>query len=189
MMPEQCPEPISPLDLADYWSGNLASQAEERVEEHLLGCDFCAGELERIIGIGMGIRELVRDGRVEMVLSRELLEKLRAAGVRVREYAVAAGGHVQCTATADDDVVLARLSAELAGSPRIDLLQMDAAGEVAARWENVPFHGGRNEILFTPVTALLKTVKTATMRVHLVSVAGGRDSLLAEYTFHHTTGH
>ena len=111
---DRCAEPISPLVLAEYWLGNLTSEAEAPVEEHLLACDICGGELELIIGIGNGIRELVRGGCVEMVLSREFLEAIKAEGVRVREYAVAAGGHVQCTVTANDDVVLARLSAELA---------------------------------------------------------------------------
>lgn len=186
---DRCAEPISPLVLAEYWLGNLTSEAEAPVEEHLLTCDICGGELELIIGIGNGIRELVRGGCVEMVLSREFLEAIKAEGVRVREYAVAAGGHVQCTVTANDDVVLARLSAELAGSRRIDLLHMDAAGEVAARWEDVPVHSGRDEVIFMPVTAWLKTVESHTMCVHIVSVEEGGDRLLADYTFHHTMSH
>ena len=105
---------LDPATLSDYWLAALPPEEEERVEEHLLGCDSCARELERLAALGDAIRKIVRQGRVRLVISREFLERLESEGLRVRAYSPPAGGGVQCTVTAGDDLLVARLSAELA---------------------------------------------------------------------------
>jgi hypothetical protein len=178
---------IDPALLSDYWLAALPPGEEERVEEHLLGCDRCARELERLAALGEAIRKVVRQGRVRLVISREFLERLEAEGLRVRTYSPPPGAGVQCTITAGDDLLVARLSAELAGARRIDILQCDASGIELRRVEDVPFDARSGEIIVSEQIDWVRTLPSHRMRMKLVSVEPGKpERLLAEYTFDHT---
>jgi hypothetical protein len=173
--------------LSDYWLAALPPEEEERVEEHLLACDSCARELERIAALSEAIRTVVRQGRVRLVISREFLERLAAEGLRIRAYSPPAGGGVQCTVTAGDDLLVARLSAELAGAPRVDILQCDASGVELRRLTDVPFDARSGEIILSEPIGWVRTLPSHRMRLRLVAVEPGRpERLLAEYTFDHT---
>jgi hypothetical protein len=100
--------------------------------------------------------------------------------LRLREYAVAPGGSVNCTIAASDDFVVSRLSAPLAGVRRVDLI---SAGE---RFEDVPFDADAGEVLVIPAAALLKRRGAFTNPMRLVAVEGGKERVLGDYTFVHT---
>ena len=111
-----CSNPIDAAVLADYWLAALASSEEEAVEEHLLDCDRCGARLREVIALAEGVRDLAREGCLRVVVSDAFLQRAAEEGLRVREYAPPAGGGVQCTVTAEDDILIARLAANLSGA-------------------------------------------------------------------------
>jgi hypothetical protein len=183
-----CSHPIDGTLLADYWQGGLVAPAEEAaIEEHLLGCDACGARLREVIALADGIRRLALEGSLRMVPSDTLLERAAQNGVRVREYAVSPGGSVQCTITADDDILVGRLMADLHGATRVDLSLCGGDGVERERWSDVPFHPGGTSVMWQESTGFLKAAPTMTLvaRLHAFDDAG-RERLLGEYTFHHT---
>jgi hypothetical protein len=103
-----CPNPIDATVLADYWLAALSPAEEEPVEQHLFLCDSCGGRLRELIALAAGVREVARSGVLNLIVSDDLLDRLRATGARIREYSVPSGGSVQCTVAADDDILIGR---------------------------------------------------------------------------------
>jgi len=186
MKRQQCPAPIPATTLADYWSAFLPADEEMGIEEHLLGCSGCSAELEWIVSLAACIRELARMGAMQLVVSAEFLDRLRLEGLRVRQYSLAPEGHVNCTVTAEDDLLVARLSADLAGAKRIDLVQYDASGREMNRLEDVPFNEGRGEIILSERVGYVRTLPSHVMKMKMIAVEDGAERLLANYTFNHT---
>jgi hypothetical protein len=113
--PVNCSNPIDAAVLADYWAAALPSSEEAAVEEHLLDCDQCGARLREVIALAEGVRNLVREGSLRMVVSDAFLQRATEKGLRIREYAPPPGGGVQCTVTAEDDILIGRLAANLSG--------------------------------------------------------------------------
>jgi len=172
--------------LVDYWLTELAPADEERVEEHLLSCVSCSGELRSLVDLAAGIRIATGKGIVRAVVTGAFLERLRAEGLRVREYRVAPGGSVQCTVAPDDDLVVARLSAGLEGIGRVDLAICDDSGRERERVRDIPVGGAHGEVVFLPRTANLRAAPAGVDRLKLLAVEQEAERLLAEYTFVHT---
>jgi anti-sigma factor RsiW len=166
--------------LVDYWFGELAPAEEAELEEHFFGCAECSANLAQLAALGAAVRGAWRAGAVRAVISHALLEKMRAAGLRLREYAVPPGGSVSCTIKEADDFVVSRLAAPLAGVRRVDLV---TAG---GRFEDVPFDAAAGEVLVCPPPAALKRSGAHVDRVSLVAVEAAGERLLGEYTFVHT---
>ena len=93
-----CSTPISFDALVDYWFDELAVNEDERFEEHLLGCAVCSRRLASLVALGAGIRAAFRNGAVGAVISQALLDEMKRAGLRLREYPVGPGGSVLFTA-------------------------------------------------------------------------------------------
>ena len=165
--------------LVDYWFGELPSGEEAEFEEHLFGCAECTADLEALAALGAAVRSAWREGAVRAVISPALLERMRQADLRLREYRVAPGGSVNCTIADGDDFVVSRLAAPLAGGRRVDLV---TAG---GRFEDVPFDPAAGEVLVCPSPAALKRAGAYTDRFRLVSVEDAGERLLGEYTFVH----
>jgi anti-sigma factor RsiW len=168
--------------LVDYWFGDLEPEREAAFEEHLFGCEECTAELEALAALGAAVRGAFREGAVRAVISHALLEAMKKEGLRLREYAVAPGGSVNCTITGSDDFVVSRLAAPLAGVRRVDLV---SSGE---RFEDVPFDAGAGEVLVVPAPAPLKRRGAFTTRMQLLAVEAAGERLLGDYTFIHTPG-
>lgn len=182
-----CPTPLDAGTLADYWLALLPGADEETVEQHLLACDHCGGLLWEVIALVDGIRALARGGSLRIVVSDAFLQRAAAEGLRVREYAPAPGGSVQCTVTAEDDILIARLSADLQSANRVDLCLCDGNGVEQQRSSDIPFRPGSGGIVFQESMAFAKAAPTSTMIVRLVSVGEAQgERLLGEYTFNHT---
>ncbi len=182
---------ISLEKLIAYWLGELPSAEEAPLEEHLFACESCSARLEELAALAAGIRAAVREGRVAAMISVPFLETLKRQGLRVREYRVPAGGRVDCTLRADDDAVVGRMQAALAGVKRLDALQrVEVGGEKVfeQRLEDVPFDPAAGEVLLLPSSALLRAMPANTARVRLVSVDEAGEREIGEYTFAHTPG-
>lgn len=177
-------------ELLAYWFGELSPQAEAPIEAHVMGCDACTERLEELAALASGVRAAFRAGRVAAVISAPFLEVLRRHGLRLREYRVPPGGRVNCTLLAEDDGVVSRLQAPLAGVQRVDLLQrLELDGGVREeRVADVPFDPAAGEVLNFPSAAQLRTMPAHTVRMRLVAVEEGSERTLGEYTFAHTPG-
>jgi hypothetical protein len=182
-----CSNPIDAAVLADYWLAALPAPEEDAVEEHLLACDHCGTRLREMIAVAEGLRNLARQGSLRMVVSEEFLERAAADGLRVREYAPPPGGSVECTVTAEDDILIGRLAADLSGAKRVDLCICDKRGVEQLRMPDIPFHSGATGVVYQESIAFAKAMPDRRLIARLVTVdeAGG-ERLLGEYTFNHT---
>ncbi|HVB33221.1 MAG TPA: hypothetical protein VNJ52_02425 [Patescibacteria group bacterium] len=182
-----CPNPIDAAALADYWAAALPAPEEEAVEEHLLGCDRCGARLREVIALAEGVRGLAREGSLRMVVSETFLKRAAQEGLRIREYAPPPGGSVECTVKAEDDFLIARLTANLTGAKRVDLRIYDERGAERQRLADIPLRAGASEIFYQESITFAKAAPTTQFIARLVAFddAGG-ERLIGEYTFHHT---
>ena len=185
--PVTCPNPIDAAVLADYWLAALAGPEEEAVEWHLLDCDRCGARLREVIALAEGVRELAREGCLRMVVSDTFLKRAAEEGLRVREYAPPAGGGIQCTVTAEDDILIGRLAANLSGAKRVDLCICDEHGVEQSRMSDIPVNSRAGSVAYQESINFMKAAPTLKMIARLVAFdeAGG-ERLLGEYTFNHT---
>jgi hypothetical protein len=182
-----CSNPLEPHTLMDYWLADLPSSTEEAVEEHLLSCDQCGDRLREVIALADGLRALARSGSLRVVVTDQFVQRATGAGRRVREYTPPLGGSVQCTIEADDDLLVARLAADLSGAARVDLSLCDDEGVERQRMTDVPVGGEANSVIYQESVTFAKASPSNTMIARLLAVdAQGAERLLGEYTFHHT---
>jgi hypothetical protein len=182
-----CSNPIDAAVLADYWLELLANADEEAVEEHLFACDVCGDRLREIVALAEGLRRLARDGSLRMIVTDAFLKRAAEEGLRVRQYAPPPGGSVQCTVTADDDILIGRLAANLTGVSRVDLSFCNEAGVEHARMPDIPFDSGTGDVIYQESITFLKAAPTNKMIARLLKVdEAGSEELLGEYTFNHT---
>jgi hypothetical protein len=176
---------VSDEALLDWWAGELAPAERARLEEHLLSCEECTARGGDSVRLVLALRDLVRHGDLPAVVLPSVVDLLRREGRRVREYRVAAGGGVHCTVGPDDDVVLARLSADLAGVTRLDLVsRVDDGAE--HRLEELPFDASTGEVILSPAADVLRARPAHVERMRLLAVGPEGERLLGEYTFDHT---
>ena len=181
------PHPIDATVLADDWLGALSGPDEESVEEHLLECDRCGARMREVIALADGVRNLAREASLRMVVSDEFLRRAAEEGLRIREYAPPRGGSVQCTVTAEDDILVGRLAADFSAASRVDLCLCDERGVEELRLPDIPVPSGEGSIAFQEPIHLAKASPTNTMIARLVALdESGAERLLGEYTFHHT---
>lgn len=182
-----CATPIDSATLSDYWLAALNQAEELAVEEHLFACDECGGRLRDLIPLFQGIRGLAREGSLLMVVSDAFLKRAAGEGLRVREYAPPAGGSIACTVTAEDDFLIGRLNADLSAARRVDLSFCDERGIERVRLSDIPFNSESGSVAFQQSITYAKEAASETMLARLVTVDdSGGESVLGEYTFHHT---
>jgi hypothetical protein len=184
---ESCSNPIDAAVLADYWLAALESSEEEAVEEHLFACDRCGQRLHEVIALAEGIRDLARAGSLRMVVSDEFLNHAAEEGLRIRQYAPPPGGLVECTVTAEDDILIGRLAANMTGATRVDLCLCDETGVERHRLSDIPIHSETTSVIYQESITFLKAAPSFKMIARLVNVdEAGSEHLLGEYTFNHT---
>jgi hypothetical protein len=181
-----CPHPIDAAILADYWLAALPSSEEESVEEHLFDCGECSTRLTEVIALAEEVRALAGDANLLMTLSDEFVKRTAESGLRIRQYAPPAGGSVQCTVSVDDDMLVGRLAADLAGQKQIDLALCNEEGVEYARLADVPFQPHPSEVLFQQPIQFAKGAPSQTMIARLLGRdESGVERLIGEYTFVH----
>ena len=180
-----CVNPIDPAALADYWLAELSTE-ESAVEEHLFGCEDCTLQLQSVVALAEGIRRLARQGNLGMVVTREFLDRLGREGLRAREYAPPAGGSVACTVTAQDDLLIGRLAADLTGIERVDVALCDPSGAERQRLQDIPFRAGLSEVLLNYPIGPARQSGPDVLVMKRLAVTDQAERVLAEYTFNHT---
>lgn len=180
-----CVSPVAFASLVDYWLGEPPGEREQELEEHLFACGHCTARLEGLARLGEGVRRAFRSGFVRAVVSAPFLDRLKREGVRVREYRLAPGGSVNCTIGAADDFVFSRLSADLSGVKRLDLLQDIDGGRTRHAMQDVPFDAAAGEVIVCPSPVRLRQMPAYVARMRLVAVDDAGSRTLGEYTFNH----
>lgn len=182
-----CSNPIDAAILADYWLALLAEHAEEVIEEHLLGCNQCGARLGQVIALAQAVQKLAREGSLRMVVSDAFLKRTKEEGLRIREYAPAPGGSVQCTVTEEDNFLIGRLTADLSGAKRVDLSLCDERGIEQFRLQDIPFHSGADSVIYQESVTYAKAMPTSKMIARMIAIdETGDERLVGEYTFDHT---
>jgi hypothetical protein len=183
----ECSNPIDAAVLVDYWLAALPSAAEEPIEEHLLICDRCGDRLREVIALSEGLRTLARSGSLLVVISDQFVRHAAETGQRVREYAAQPGDHVQCTVSADDDLLVARLAADLGDATRVDLSWSDEQGVEHFRMADIPVGADTGGVICQQSITFAKASPSNTLIARLVAIdSKGAERLLGEYAFHHT---
>lgn len=180
-----CTTPVTDESLLAWWAGELSASEQDPLEEHLLSCAECARRGESLAAVAEGVRGLVRTGELPTVLLPAAIERLQEEGRRIREYRVPPGGGVLCTVGPDDDVVLARLEADLGGVSQLDLvICIDDGPE--QRLPDLPFDPAGGELVFAPSADTLRAMRAHVQRLRLLAVDPQGERVLGEYTFDHT---
>ena len=173
--------------LMDYWLGALQSTEAEPIEEHLMGCDRCGDRLREAIALAETLRTLARSGALQVVISDHVVTRAEEMGQRIRQYAPPPGGSVQCTVSADDDLLVARLAADLSSAERVDLSWCDDRGVELLRMSDIPVRADAGTVLCQQSITMAKASPSNTLIARLMSVDSvGAERLLGEYAFHHT---
>ena len=185
--PAACSRPIVPGILMDHWLALLPPGAENAVEEHLLECDACGDRLREMIALADGLQALARSGALQVVVGDRLVEHAEATGRRVRQYAPPQGESVQCTVSADDDLLVARLAVRVSTAGRVDLSWCDHRGVEQQRMIDIPVRKDAGSVVCQQAITWAKAAPSGSMTARLLAVDDrGDERLLGEYTFHHT---
>lgn len=184
-MSSTCDRPIEIAALLDYWLEESGRRDDGPVEEHLLGCDGCSRRLQGLVALGDGVRRLAREGAVEMIVTPSFLEKAARQGLRAREYRVPPGGHVDCTVTADDDLLVGRLLGDFTGVTRLDIVAQ-LEGQPEQRIADVPIDPGATELIVSQAMPAMLALDRAHLRLRLLTQEAGGERLVGEYNFHHS---
>jgi len=185
--PVTCSDPIDAAVLADYWLATLTNSEEDAVEEHLFSCDQCGARFREVIALAEGIRKLAREGSLNMVVGETFLKRAAEHGLRVRQYAPPSGGGVECTVTAEDDILIGRLAADLSAAKRVDLCFFDEGGVEVTRLPDIPVNPAADGVLFQQSIIFAKAAPTHKLIARMVAIDDmGGERLLGEYTFNHT---
>ena len=181
-----CLSPIPEAELTAYWLGELEDSDAADVEQHVFGCSHCSSQLQLLVRLGVGIRQVASEGTVHAVLTPAFVRQMQNNGLRVREYRLRPGTSVACTIAPDDDLVVSHLHAGFAGVERLDLIFEDPDSGAQLRMKDLAFDRSADEIVLASNTRYLRELGTATRRVRLLAVQEGGDRELGTYTFNHS---
>ncbi len=180
-----CDQPLPLQVLEDYWFGELPAPEAEQAEEHLFVCDRCGDRLRALVFLGQRVRRLAREGAVSVAVTASFLEVAARAGLRTREHFVAPGGRVACTVTAQDDLMVARMSADFRGVTQVDVL-VEAAGQPIQRIAGVPVSSDARELILLRSMPETRALGAVELHVRLVAREGASERVLGDYVFDHT---
>lgn len=186
MMPGTCVAPIGDEALIAYWQGELDEAGEAHVDEHVLGCGECSERLAQIVALADGTRVAFAEGRVRAFVTDAFVRGAVEHGARVREYRVPRNGSVNCSVAPEDELLVSRLEAPLAGVRRIDAITYvdDALAGVV---HDIPFDASSGEVVLMPKIAHVRTLPSHRQRVRLVAVEDDGERVIGDYTFNHTS--
>lgn len=183
-----CDAPVALDTLLQYWLDELGPAQSDSIDEHLLACAACSARLAELAALGQGVRGVFHAGRLHAVVTPAFVESLASSGLRLREYRVTHNGSVDCTVASQDDVVLSRLEAPLAGVSRLDIVSTRVSGGPEERVEDVPFDAASGEVVVIPRLAALRQAPAYRHRVRLIAVEPEGERVLGDYTFIHQPG-
>ena len=181
---------LSVGELADYWTTDLSPDDVERIEAHVFTCAACTELLAEADQLRRRIGDVARSGGFQAIITDSLLNQLARDGVRVRAYAMDAGGSVQCAVWDEDEILVTRLRADFSGVTAVDTVMRLDTGEEWGRASDIPVPEGSREVIMALPAELVRRAPEVPIRLTLRSSAASADERpLAEYTFDHRGAH
>jgi hypothetical protein len=137
-------------ELVDYWAGELAADAEATVEEHTFACDACARRMTAIGQLADGVlRTIARRGGVDVVATQSMISQLERDGVVTRHYRAKLGDVVPCGVSAEDDLLVTTIEADLTSVERVSFALLAGDGRVLHRVDDVPIDRASGQLVYT----------------------------------------
>jgi hypothetical protein len=152
----------------------------DAVEEHVLSCSRCAAIFEALVRLGPAVAELVRGGHAQVPGTRALVERLDAAGLITRRYALAPGTPVPCSVGANDIYTLTVYQADFTGVSRVDLVR------VGERIPDIPFDAATGRVYILSPCERLRALPSMRLQLQLLAIEGDRERVLGDYILDHT---
>lgn len=139
-----CATPATWESLVAYWAGDLSADIEETLEEHLMVCASCAAESARVAAITEVLRNMIPP-----VVTRGIVDLLRARGRDVRETVFVPGDRREVTLPRDFDLFVFHLTGiDFSRVARADLtLSDETTGDPIAAVREIPFDREAGEVL------------------------------------------
>jgi anti-sigma factor RsiW len=130
--------------LADWWTGDLPEAAQDDVELHLMGCERCAAEAERVGAVVTALR-----ATIPTFVTAAHLEALRARGLRIGENRFEPGVRQEVAFPPDLDLLVHRLGGmDLRAAAQVAVtVESERSGAAISEAPDVPFDRERGEIL------------------------------------------
>lgn len=180
-------EHLSSTDVADYWTPDAAADADAlaRIETHVFACADCARRLDAAGALVEAVRDVVRRGRFQAIVTDAVLNRLAREGTRMRTFILDPGAVVPCAVWADDQLIVSRLRADFTGLERVSLV-MQVGGEEVDRLSDVPVRPGAGELIEAFSADQLRQLPRTEVRLRLFGSRGAAgDELVAEYILEH----
>ena len=176
-----------PVDtLLAWWLHETDAAQTQAVDAHLLHCDACGDAADALAALGEGVRAAFAAGLVGGVTTADFVARLAGRGVRVREYRLPVNGGVDCTVAPDDELLVSRLQAPLAGVERLGIVAESSFAPCVRHWlDDIPFDAAAGEVLYLPKIAEVMAAPAHTLTLTLVATTAGDARPLATYTFRH----
>jgi hypothetical protein len=172
--------------LVDYWLGDADAATTEAIDAHLMQCEACGAALDDVVALARGVKDAFQRGALPLLLSAPFVARLKAGGLRLREYRVPHNGSVVCSVGPDDDMLVAYLEVPLHGVARLDAVFAPSfVPGREERWSDVPFDAATGVVLFTPKMTEVRDQPSHDLIVRLLAVDGSSERELGRYTFHH----
>jgi hypothetical protein len=171
--------------LLAYWLGETDDAQTADIDAHLLACDECGASLDALIALGDGVRRAFDEGRFHAFVTAAFVERIAARGAQVREYRLPPGGSVACRVAPDDELLVTRLDAPLAGVTRLDAIGRMTPGGTEERFTDIPFDAARGQVVMVPRLAAVRRAPSHTYEVRLVAVDGEARRDIGRYTMNH----
>lgn len=143
-MSQVCDLPVPWETLVLYWADDLPADAQEALEEHLMGCGPCTAASAQVARITEALRALLPP-----LLTPERLLHLRQQGVSIVENAMLPGERRQVVFPHAADLLLHRLGGlDLAQAERVRFtLRAESSGRILVAVDDAPFDRERGELL------------------------------------------
>lgn len=170
--------------LLGYWLDELPEDEAGRFEEHLFACEACTRRLSALAVLSSAIREATLAGEFGYIVPAQFVERMKQAGLTVREYHLDPGGSVNCTIAPTDDLVCAHVAADLSEVGQLDVVIEDE-GSGRQRLRDVPFEKGKGGVTVVPSARVLRGLGVARQRMRLVAAGESGDREIGIYTFNH----
>jgi hypothetical protein len=184
------PSCLSIGELSEYWTSDVSAEDMARIEALVFACAACTELLENADHLRRSIGDVARAGGFQAFVTDSLLNQLARDGVRMRTYAMDAGGSVQCAVWDDDEILVTRLRGDFGDVSAIDATMQLDTGEEWGRASDVPIREGSRELIMALPAALVRHAPEVPMRLILRASSAPPDAAsLAEYTFDHRGAH
>jgi hypothetical protein len=169
---------ITPEELVDWFAGDLD---DERVDRHLLTCDRCSLEAQRLAPLVNALRI-----HIPQSVSTAGLQALQRRGWRIAHHDVPAGEHVHAPFPDDADLLVLDLKPPVAGAARVDCVFETSAGVKLIELPDVAFEADTGRLQLACQRHYLEIYPPGEFKVTVLRSDGDAPIAVAEFYIRHT---